>query len=103
MPKILLNPAEITATYHEGVLTIEASGEEDQITDIQIVELPSTEPITPAPFYCAVEGEFTPALGMFPYEVSGEFDVGPVVPTEIKLKTPDGGWRQIPIFSTAPH
>jgi hypothetical protein len=86
MQKILLDPAEVTATYEDGVLTIEVSGEEEGVRNIRVVRV-ETEPIEPLPFQ--VEGEPSDAIGMFPYLAQGEFRVGGD-PQRITLQTPDG-------------
>jgi hypothetical protein len=92
MQPILLNPEEITATYLDGLLTIEASGQEDGVRKIRVVR-DETEPIEPPPF--RVQGEPSAAVGMFPYTASGEFLVD-VAPQEITLQTPEGD-RFVPV------
>lgn len=82
----LLTPETVTATYQEGVLTIEASGQEDGFTDIRIVA-DAIEPMERPLF--RVEGEQTPAIGMFPYEVRASFPMDED-PHEIALRTADG-------------
>src|SRR4051794_11028087 len=94
MQEIWLNPTEVTATYNDGVLRIEASGEEDGVKDIRIVP-DDTEPIEPPPF--RVEGEPSPAIGMFPYKVQGEFRLAED-PHQITLETPSGD-RLVPVRS----
>ena len=97
LPTVLLDPETVTATYHYGVLTVTASGEEDGFQNIRIVRLPSPETIVPATFCCSVQGEPTPAIGMFPYRVGGTFDVAGEAPRVLELRTRLGAWRTFPI------
>ena len=90
-----LNPTETTATYRVGTLTIRASGEEDGVTNIRIIE--ENAEVWPPIF--AVVGDQSPAIGMFPYTVSGQFEIGREVDS-IVLAT-SAGERKIPV-SPAP-
>jgi hypothetical protein len=89
--QIVLTPAKATATYRDGTLTIRASGDEDGVRAIRIVE--EAAQIVPPIF--AVVGEPSPAIGMFPYTVEGRFATSREL-TFVRLATP-GGERNIPV------
>jgi hypothetical protein len=87
----MLTPKETTATYRVGTLTIRASGTEDGVTNIRIIE--ENAEISPPIF--AVVGDQSPAIGMFPYAAEGEFEIGREVDS-IVLATPSGE-QKIPV------
>jgi hypothetical protein len=89
--QIMLNPKETTATYRVGSLTIRASGEEDGVQNIRIIE--ENAEVSPPIF--AVVGDPSPKIGMFPYTAEGQFEIGREV-ASIVLATP-AGERQIPV------
>ncbi|MBV9282408.1 MAG: hypothetical protein JOZ41_20185 [Chloroflexi bacterium] len=64
-----LSPNEITATYQNGTLTIQASGRRSGVSNVRIVE----EDAEATPPVFAVVGDPSPAIGMFPYQVDGRF------------------------------
>jgi hypothetical protein len=98
MTTILLDPEDISASYQSGILTIQASGHEEGVTDIRIVSA-SNEPIEPPVF--RVEGDETPAIGFFPYSVEASFPMGHD-PHEIALETP-AGTRIVTVRSLTSH
>jgi hypothetical protein len=89
--QIVLNPKEVTATYRDGTLTIRASGEQDGVKDIRIIE--EAAQIVPPIF--AVVGAQSPAIGMFPFTVEKSFPIGRVL-AFIRLATP-AGEREVPV------
>ncbi|GGK35173.1 hypothetical protein GCM10010124_29820 [Pilimelia terevasa] len=86
MQTVILTPEDVSATYRAGTLTIEASGHEDGVTDIAIVSA-DAEPVTPPPF--RVQGQQSPAVGHFPYQVEATFPVDGD-PQEIAIESPNG-------------
>lgn len=86
MHQTLLNPAEITATYAAGVLTIKVAGEADSVRNVRVVEI-SSEPGDPPRF--RVQAEQHSGLGMVPYQGSDEFKPE-TAPPQIALQTPAG-------------
>ncbi|GGJ89164.1 hypothetical protein GCM10010123_18400 [Pilimelia anulata] len=98
MDIVILNPEDVTATYRAGILTIEASGHEDGVTDISIASA-TTEVLNPPPF--RVQGQQSPAIGYFPYRVESSFPM-PADPQEIIIETPSGG-MMVPVRSLTAH
>jgi hypothetical protein len=98
MRPVLLDPTEITATYQAGVLTIQASGHEEGVTDIRIVS-EAIEPVEPPQF--RIEGAESPAIGFFPYSVEATFPMDDD-PHEIGLET-SSGTRIVAVRSLTSH
>jgi len=90
---ILLNPEKIKAIYDNSsnTLTIEASGTEDGICNIQIQQVPMN--LQNNEFM--VIGEHTPAIGSFPYNISANFHILNA-PKNIIIKTTTGD-KQVPV------
>ncbi|HEX5740144.1 MAG TPA: hypothetical protein VFY17_01160 [Pilimelia sp.] len=86
MDLVILTPEDVTATYQAGMLTIEAAGHEDGVTDIGIVSA-DEEPAGPPVF--RVQGQQSPAIGYFPYRVDATFPM-PRDPHEIAIESPSG-------------
>jgi len=86
MESIILTPQECSATYQGGMLTIDASGHEDGVSDVRIVSL-TMDPMQPPQFQ--VEGEQSAAIGYFPYEVEASFPMDQD-PHEIAIVSPSG-------------
>jgi hypothetical protein len=68
--QIMLAPAQVSATFAHGTLTIVAEGTEEGVAHIRIVQSPTA--IVPNTVF-AVVGERTPAIGDFPYQVTARF------------------------------
>lgn len=86
MDIVILTPDDVSATYQAGVLTIEASGHEDGVTDISVVSA-GDEPATPPTFQ--IRGQQSPAIGLFPYRVEATFPMERD-PHEIAVESPSG-------------
>jgi len=87
----MLNPKDVTATYRDGALTIRASGEEDGVKDIRVIQ----EKAELWPPIFAVVGDQTPAIGTASYNVERRFEIGREVDS-IHLATSAGG-RDVPV------
>lgn len=84
LSQVRLQPENVEASYVDGRLVIHASGQADGIQGIHIMELPMT--IYPPEF--AIVGHTWPGIGMFPYAVTGTFDVSGL--TEVTIVGPRG-------------
>lgn len=88
---IMLLAESASASWSEGQLVIHAEGHEDGVRNIRIERLANQ--LFPPQF--SVVGEPSPAIGLFPYAVTGSFAVSPK-PVEIALVSPEGT-KQIPV------
>jgi hypothetical protein len=86
MHQTLLSPAEVTATYRGGVLTIDVKGEADSVGTVRVVEI-SANPGEPPRF--RVQAEQHSGQGMVAYQGSDEFKPESA-PGQIALQTPAG-------------
>lgn len=86
MHQTLLSPAEVTATYRGGVLTIEVKGEADSVGNLRIVEI-SANPGEPPRF--RVQAEQHSGQGIVAYQGSDDFNPESA-PQQIALQTPAG-------------
>lgn len=91
LPTVVLSPEDVTATWADGWLVLHAEGHEDGVAGIRIVEQ-ARELLPPA---YEVVGRRSPAIGMFPYAVTGTFALG-TKPEFVEFVSPTGA-RQVPV------
>lgn len=90
-PRVVLNPESASASWSDGELVIHAAGHEEGLGNIRVVKLPTQ--IFPPQF--SVVGNESPAIGYFPYTVTGRFAMGSK-PAYVFLVT-RFGTRQLPV------